>query len=214
MATDFLLNALATLFVTIDPLGLAPIFLAVTQGQTGPQRRNTGIRAVIIAAIVLAAFALVGERLLGVLGISLPAFRIAGGLMLFWIGFEMTFEKREARKSESANRAVQEPQVHDVAAVPLAVPLMAGPGAITAVILLAGSRNGDAWILPAVLIMIAIVLASCLIIFLLADQVDRLLGNTGRTVLTRLLGVILAALAVQYVADGVGALVRINPATG
>lgn len=206
MATDFLLNALATLFVTLDPIGLAPIFIALTAGMTAQQRRSTGIRAVIISAVVLAAFALVGERLLGVLGISLHAFRIAGGIMLFWIGFEMVFDKREVRKSETANRALHEEQLRDVAAVPLAVPLMAGPGAITATILLAGTPKEDLWVLPAVLGIIALVLLSCLAIFLLADRIDRLLGHTGRTVLTRLLGVVLTALAIQFVADGILAL--------
>jgi len=207
MPIDFLISAFTTLFVTVDPIGLAPIFVAVTAGMTASQRRRTAARAVVISAVILGVFALAGERLLGLLGISIHAFRIAGGLMLLWIGFEMVFEKRAARKSASADEAVSDEHVHNVAAFPLAVPLMAGPGTITAVILLAGrsSEYGNPWVLAALMGVILVILFMCILVFLLADGIDRVLGISGRTVLSRLLGVLLAALAVQFVIDGIAA---------
>jgi len=210
---DYLLNALVTLFVTIDPLGLAPIFVGLTRGMTRDQRRQTAIRATITAALILYAFALVGEGLLGFLGISLAAFRIAGGLMLFWIGFEMVFERRDQRKLASAAKAIEDERMHDpgdiqhLAIFPLAIPLMAGPGAISATILIAASAPSALGTIG-LLAIIAALVGACLAVFLLAGPLDRLLGNTGRIVLTRLLGVLLAALAVQFVADGVTEIVR------
>ncbi len=207
MPIDFLLSAVTTLFVTVDPIGLAPIFVTVTAGMTTPQRRRTALRAVIISAVILAVFAFFGERFLDTLGISIPAFRIAGGLMLLWIGFEMVFEKRTIRKSQSASKAVSDEQVHNVSAFPLAVPLLAGPGTITAVILLSGraSESGDPIVLAALMGLIAAILALCFLIFLLADILNRFIGASIQSILTRLLGVMLAALAVQFLIDGVRA---------
>ena len=210
---DYLLNALVTLFVTIDPLGLAPIFVGLTRGLSRAQRQQTAIRATVTAAIILYAFALIGEGLLGFLGISLAAFRIAGGLMLFWIGFEMVFERRDQRKLASAAKAIKDDRAHDPADIhhlaifPLAIPLMAGPGAISATILIAASAPNTLGMIG-LLVIIAALLGSCLAVFLLAGPLDRMLGNTGRIVLTRLLGVLLAALAVQFVADGITEFVR------
>jgi multiple antibiotic resistance protein len=210
--SDFVLNAFATLLVTIDPMGLAPIFLAVTRGVPAAQRRQIAVRASIIAAAILVAFALTGASVLTFLGISLPAFRIAGGLLLFWIAFEMVFEKRDKRKQASAEQALQ----HDVATgvledlrhmavFPLAIPLIAGPGAISATILLASEADGAAG-LAVLIALILVMIGACLAVFIAADRVDRYLGETGRSVLTRLLGVLLSALAVQFVADGVKAI--------
>jgi multiple antibiotic resistance protein len=210
---DYLLNALITLFVTIDPIGLAPIFVGLTRGMTKDQRRQTAIRATVTAAIILYAFALVGEGLLGFLGISLAAFRIAGGLMLFWIGFEMVFERRDQRKMANAARAIEEERTHDLADIhhlaifPLAIPLIAGPGAISATILIAASAPSTLGVVG-LLVIVGALVGSCLAVFLLAGPLDRMLGKTGRIVLTRLLGVLLAALAVQFVADGVTEIVR------
>ena len=210
---DYLLNALVTLFVTIDPIGLAPIFIGLTRGMNRDQRRQTAIRATVTATILLYAFALIGEGLLTFLGISLAAFRIAGGLMLFWIAFEMVFERREQRKLASAQKAVEEERVqepsdiHHLAIFPLAIPLIAGPGAISATILIASSAP-NTFGLIGLLVIIGALIGSCLVVFLLAGPLDRMLGNTGRIVLTRLLGVLLAALAVQFVADGVTAIAK------
>lgn len=202
---DALLNALTALIVTIDPIGLAPLFLGVTRGMDGPQRRVVGVRAAVIAFAVLTLFALAGRSVLGVLGITVPAFRVAGGLLLFAIAFEMVFAKRSERKERSAEVAVTKDMMHDLAAFPLAIPLIAGPGAISATIILSGAF-ADVAGRTALVGIIFVCLAAVLAVFLVAERVDRFLGETGRSILTRLLGVILAALAVQYVADGVRAL--------
>ena len=202
MIWDYLTSALVTLLVTVDPPGLAPIFLGVTPGMDRDARRQVAIRAVIIAGAIMAASGLAGARLLGALGISLPAFRIAGGLLLFWIAFEMVFERRAERKTGTAQAAVTIDHIRNVAAFPLAIPLMAGPGAITATILLAGRAHGEPVQMAALMLVIAFVMASCLAVFLAADRISTWLGVTGNIVLSRLLGVILAALAVQFVIDG------------
>jgi multiple antibiotic resistance protein len=204
---EYLTSALVTLLVTVDPPGLAPIFLGITPGMDPAHRRQVAVRATIIAACIMGASGLIGAQLLTALGITLPAFRIAGGLLLFWIAFEMVFARRNDRKSEHAEQAVTLDHIRNVAAFPLAIPLMAGPGAITATILLAGRAQGDVVRLGALLAVIAFVSASCLLTFLAADRISKWLGVTGNVVLTRLLGVILAALAVQFVADGVKAII-------
>jgi multiple antibiotic resistance protein len=204
---DYFTSALVTLLVTVDPPGLAPLFLGVTPGMSGAERRQVAIRAVIIAFAIMAASGLVGAQLLGALGIGLPAFRTAGGLLLFWIAFEMVFGRRNDRKSEQATTAITIDHIRNVAAFPLAIPLMAGPGALTATILLAGRAEGDLLRLAVLMAVIAGVMLSCLLVFLAAGRISGWLGVTGNVVLTRLLGVILAALAVQFVADGVRAMV-------
>ncbi len=205
-----LVSAFVTLFVTIDPPGLAPLFLAITAGMSRGERRQIGLRASIIAFFILLLFALAGTGILQVFGISIHSFRIAGGLLLFVIAFEMIFERRQERHVRSAERAVTQDEVRNIAVFPLAIPLIAGPGAISATILLSGTQNPDIGG-PAIgrIALILIVAAILLItwgVFLLAERIDYLLGVTGRIVLTRLLGVILAALAVQFVADGIIAL--------
>jgi len=204
MPTDFLISSLVTLVVVVDPIGLVPTFLAITNGLPDPARRAVALRASLIACCVLAGSALIGDWLLRSLSITLPAFRIAGGLLLFSIASEMVFGVRTVRQSQQAEEAVEE-RVRNIAAFPLAVPLMAGPGAITATILLAGRGNGQIERLALLLAVIAVVIVVCLLVFLAATRVARLLGATGSVVLSRLLGVLLAALAVQYVIDGVRA---------
>jgi multiple antibiotic resistance protein len=204
---DHLLNAVVTLFVTIDPPGLAPLFMVLTAGRSIAERRAVAIRATVIAAIVLVAFALVGEPLINVLGISLPAFRIAGGLLLFVIAFEMVFGRREERKSETAQTVVERDDLRNVAVFPLAIPLIAGPGAISATILLA-SQAPDASGTVGLIAIIVLMIGACLVVFLAADRIEKVLGETGRIVVSRLLGLILAALSVQFVADGVTAIVK------
>jgi len=209
---DFLLNALATLFVTIDPIGLAPIFAVLTTGQPTALRRRTGTRAAVIAACVLVAFALIGERLIGFLGISISAFRIAGGLLLFWVAFEMVFGRRTLRKTVTTETLTGEDEGHDPAAFPLAVPLIAGPASISATILIASHAPGLSG-LGGLLVIVLLLVGACFLVFQGADQIDRALGRTGRTVVTRLLGVLLAALSVQFVADGVLTLVGLGSTT-
>lgn len=201
MPADYI-AALVTLLVVIDPLGLAPIFVAVTEGLPASARRQVGARAALIAAAVLIGFALVGNWVLAMLGITLPAFRIAGGLLLFSIAFEMVFDFRGERQARTAERALEE-HVKHLAAFPLAIPLIAGPGAITATLLLGGEAAGQPFRLAVLIGIIVFVIAVTAAVFLAAAQVARLLGTTGNIVLSRLLGVILAALAVQFVIDGV-----------
>jgi multiple antibiotic resistance protein len=204
--TDYLLHALVTLFVTIDPIGLAPMFMVVTAGFGPAARRETAIRAAVTATAVLIAFALVGEPLLTFLGISLPAFRIAGGLLLFTIAFEMVFERRTERKAAQVEPDRIEERRH-VAIFPLAIPLTSGPGAISATILLASQAAGIG-ALVGLLVVVVLMVGACLAVFLLAGPIERVLGETGRLVVSRLLGVLLAALSVQFVADGILAIAR------
>jgi multiple antibiotic resistance protein len=202
---DFAISALVTLFVVVDPVGLAPTFLAVTEGLPRHARRSVALRASIIAGIILIGTALLGDWLFRTLGISLPAFRIAGGLLLFAIAFEMVFGIRMRREGQAAEEAVEE-HVRNIAAFPLAIPLLAGPGAITATVLLAGRAAGNPLLTGLLLVVVVFVAASSFIAFVLADRISRMLGLTGNIVLSRLLGVLLAALAVQYVVDGIRAV--------
>ena len=204
MPLEFLISALVTMVVVVDPIGLVPTFVAVTQGLPAKSRRSVALRACLIAAAILAGSALIGDWLLRTMSITLPAFRIAGGLLLFSIASEMVFGLRIARQSKAAEQVIDE-HVRDIAAFPLAIPLMAGPGAITATVLLSGRSGGDPIRLGILLAVIAAVLTLCLLVFTLASRIGQLIGSTGNVVLSRLLGVLLAALAVQYVIDGVRA---------
>ncbi len=196
--TAFLITAFATLFVVIDPPGLVPLFIALTRGMEPARRRAMAQRACLIAAVLLTAFGLFGESLLGFIGISMPAFRIAGGILLFLTALDMLFERRTQRREGQ-----QADPDHDPSVFPLATPLIAGPGAIATMILLVGQSGpgwqGAAWVIGLLLLMMAVTFA-----FLLASPpLERLLGRTGVVVITRLLGMLLAALSVQFVIDGV-----------
>ena len=199
---DAMINAVTTLLVTIDPPGLAPIFLGLTVGMTRGQRRQVALRGCLIAFFILAVFALTGAGVLSLLGISIGAFRIAGGLLLFWIAFEMIFERRNERKEKTSEVAITRDHIHNIAVFPLALPLIAGPGAISATILLSGSFP-TALERGALIGVLALCVGLLFLALIVAERVDRFLGVTGRAILTRLLGVILAALAVQFVVDGV-----------
>src|SRR5215467_7685601 len=203
MLVDNLISQFVTMFVVIDPIGLAPIFLSVTHGLSHQVRRRIAVRACLIAAIILLGFAVGGDRLLRALGITIPAFRVAGGLLLFATAFDMVLGWRSEREARTAEQALEE-RVHNIAAFPLAIPLMAGPGAITAIVLLAGQARPPQ--LAILLCIVAGVLIICALAFLSASRIEGFLGLTGNTVLSRLLGVLLAALAVQYVVDGVRAV--------
>jgi multiple antibiotic resistance protein len=204
MPLEFLISALVTMVVVVDPLGLVPTFVAITHGLPDRARRAVALRACLIAAAILAGSALIGDWLLRTLSIGLPAFRIAGGLLLFSIASEMVFGLRIERQSKQAEEAIEE-HVRNIAAFPLAIPLMAGPGAITASVLLAGRAGGDPVHMGVLLGVVAAVLALCFAVFALAARIATLLGTTANVVLSRLLGVLLAALAVQFVIDGVRA---------
>jgi multiple antibiotic resistance protein len=195
--------AFTTLLVTIDPPGVAPVFLGLTAGMKARQRQEVALRASVVAFAVLALFALGGRVVLDALGISMAAFRIAGGLLLFYIAVEMIFGREERNKEDFATQAVTRDHISDIAAFPLAIPLLAGPGSITATILLTERAHGDWGLLLALAGVIALILAITFAFFVFAAMLERLLGRTGQIVLSRMLGVILAALAVQFVIDGV-----------
>jgi len=202
MLIDYAVSALLTLFVVVDPIGLAPTFLAVTDGLPRTARRSVAVRASFIAGAILIGAALIGNWLLDTLAISLAAFRIAGGLLLFAIAAEMVLGVRMRREGEAAEQAVEE-HVRNIAAFPLAIPLLAGPGAITAAVLLAGRADGNLVLIAVLLAAVVLVAAASLVTFFFAERISGLLGLTGNVVLSRLLGVLLAALAVQYVVDGI-----------
>ena len=197
MTADFLITAFVTLFVVIDPIGLTPLFVALTPGADAAHRRAIGLRAALIALALLAAFAVFGEALLGFVGISMPAFRIAGGILLFLTALDMLFQRRQQRREDQA----EQPHQPDPSVFPLAIPLIAGPGAIATVILLSGQHPGILG-LAAVLGVAAAVLLVALALFLAAGLLERVLGPTGINVVTRLLGMLLAALSVQFVLEG------------
>ena len=204
MTQDTLLSAFVTLLVTVDPIGLAPIFLATVRNCEPREQREIAVRAGVIAFLILAFFTLAGANLLAALDIGIPALRIAGGLLLFWIAFEMVFETRPERKQRSADAVQREPGGgRHLAVFPIAIPLIAGPGAITAVILIAGRADGSLASRATLVALDATVTIACVGAFLMASLVARTLGETGAAVLSRVLGVILAALAAQFVIDGV-----------
>jgi len=192
-------KALLTLFVVMDPVGLAPVFIALAGSSSADEQRRMARRAVLIAGGVLFTFALVGPALLGYLGISLDAFRIAGGLLLFKIAVDMVFAHREREtEEEKAEASLRD----DISVFPLAIPLLAGPGAMTSVMILTAEANSVANGLLVVLAAISLVLVLAYLALMASSRLARMLGRTGVNVVTRVLGVLLSALAVQYVADG------------
>lgn len=198
MDLSLYITAFVTLFVVIDPIGLVPIFIALTPGQTAAQRNRIGLRAVFISAVLLTLFGLAGEAILHGIGISISAFRIAGGILLLLTALDMLFERRTQRREGQGHAEADD---NDPSVFPLATPLLAGPGSLATMILLAGQQSG--W---QHLVMIHLVMFSVLIIaialFYLATPLARILGRTGTMVITRLLGMLLAALSVQFVIDG------------
>ena len=201
--SELIFNSFVTLLVVVDPLGLAPIFAALTQGYREERRRETAIRGTILGSVILFVFALVGDVLLDSLGITLPAFRIAGGMLLFLLALDMIFARPSGMRSRSVREQEEDDYEGDVSVFPLAIPLLAGPGAITTVLLYTGGRSpAEVGVFAGVLL---IVLFLTLLSLLLASRVMSLFGETGANVLSRVLGVLLAALAVQFVLDGIEA---------
>ena len=198
-------SAFITLFVVLDPPGCAPIYAGLTAGANAAQRRAMAVRACFIAGVILIVFALFGENLLGALHIELDSFRIAGGLMLFLIALDMVFEKRTQRREQRAEavkaQSVHGPEVEDVSVFPMAMPMLAGPGAIATVMLLEGEAQGLRGSLIVLAALVA-VLALTLVALLAAAPLMTLVGAKVEAVVTRVLGVLLGALAAQYVIDG------------
>ena len=204
---ELYISSLITFFVVIDPPGCAPIYAGLSASASALQKRAMAIRAVGVSALILFVFALFGEALLKGLGISLASFRIAGGIMLFLIALEMVFEKRTERREDRAAKVANDPEVEDVSIFPMAMPMIAGPGSIASVMLLMSRNSGierSAVVLAAMTTILLLTLAA----LLAAGPIMRILGAKIEAVITRLLGVLLAALAVQFVIDGLTEVLR------
>ena len=199
--TAYMITALVTMFVVVDPIAIAPLFIALTSGMTQSQRRRIAWRACTIAGVLLLVFAAFGEAVLGFIGISMPAFRVAGGVLLFITALDMLFDRRTKRRED---RSHEEDDRDDPSAFPLAIPLIAGPGAIASVILLTSEKPGWEGIVTVTAIT-ALVLVVMALTLQVSGYLERVLGKTVINVITRLLGMLLAALSVQFVLDGLSA---------
>ena len=202
---ELFVSAFVTLFVVIDPPGCAPIYAGLASDAPPRQQRMMALKSVFVASLVLLGFALFGEDLLNAIHIELDSFRIAGGIMLFFIAVDMVFERRTKRREERAEKVrahnALTPEIEDISVFPMAMPMIAGPGAIATVMLLVGNAQGTEGTLV-VLGALAAVMALLAIALLLAAPLIRLVGASVESAITRLLGVLLAALAAQYVIDG------------
>ena len=199
--SEFVFNSFVTLVVVVDPIGLAPIFAALTRGYPEKRKRETAIRGTALGAAILFLFALAGDVLLGALGIGLPAFRIAGGALLFLLALDMVLARPSGVRSRTVREQEEESYEQDISVFPLATPLLAGPGAITTVLLYTGGRDPlEVAVFMAVLVVVLLLVLASL---LFASRIMDLFGETGANVFSRVLGVLLAALAVQFVLDGI-----------
>jgi len=204
---DFVTSTFLTLLVVMDPVGLAPVFLGLSKGRTLAEKNRIALKATLVAGGIILLFLLVGQQLITRLGISLDAFRVAGGVLLFLIALDMVFAREStAKENEDEKKEAQERQ--DISVFPLAIPLIAGPGTLASVMILSSEHRGFPIDLLAMGVVIAFVLLLCYLALRMSDGIARLIGRTGVNVVTRVLGVLLGALAVQYVADGALALVR------
>jgi multiple antibiotic resistance protein len=201
---DLFMSAFVTLFVVIDPPGCAPIYASLTGGASDKQRKSMAYRAVLIAGAILVFFAMFGEALLSFLHIDLDSFRIAGGIMLFIIAIDMVFEKRTERREQRAEKIMEAQEIDDVSVFPMAMPMLAGPGSIASVMLLVSQNNGLDRAMVIFGALLAVLLLT-LIALLTASPLMRIIGHKGEAIITRLLGVLLAALAAQFVVDGLKA---------
>lgn len=194
-------SALVTFLVIIDPPGCAPIFASLTRGTPGKHRRAMAIRSSLIAWAILMFFALLGRPMLQALGISLASFRVAGGIMLFMIALDMVFERRTQRRESRAQSIEGTPEAEDISVFPMAIPMIAGPGSIASAMLWVSRADGSVEV-AAVLAAITIVMLLTMLALLAAGPIMRLIGEKLEAMITRILGVILAALAAQFVIDG------------
>lgn len=199
---ELLISTFVVLFVVLDPIGTAPIFVALTPGADDAWRRSMAIRAVALSASILLAFFFLGTLLLEVMGITMPAFRIAGGILLGLIAIDMMFARQSGLRSTTVRERLEAGTKQDISVFPLAFPLIAGPGAMTTVLLMQGTQQ-EPWVMAAMLGVLLLVLAMTLVSLLMARHIARVLGETGTNVVSRLLGLILVAMAVQFVIDGI-----------
>ena len=202
---DYALNAFITLFIVVDPIGVAPMFMGLTARGDASHRQRTAWRGVLLAAAILYPFAAVGTPLLAALGVSLAAFRIAGGALLFLLAVDMILARPSGLRATTREETREAMDWEDISVFPLAIPLIAGPGAMTALVLLMGRTGGEALRVIVLLGVQAAVLACSLLALLFAARLTALLGTTGTNVITRVLGIVLTALAVQWVLDGLQA---------
>jgi len=207
--TAFMITAFVTMLVVIDPIAIVPIFLALTPGMTPQQRARIALRAVLVAGLLLALFAFFGKAVLGFIGISMPAFRVAGGILLFLTAMDMLFERRTKRREDSS----ETPEIieqDDPSVFPIAIPLVAGPGAIASVILLVGEKPGGEGLIT-ILGITALILLIMYVFLRLSSRLERALGKVAINVITRVLGMLLAALSVQFVLDGLAEFGFVTP---
>lgn len=197
-----LINQFVALFVVIDPIGLAPMFAALTVGATEEYKRAMAIKGVVIAALILLLFALLGDALLHLLGIGLPAFRVAGGILLLLLAIDMLFARHSGLRSTTLRETREAEQRDDISVFPLAIPLIAGPGAFTTLLLALRGVHERPLESLAALGVLAAVLAITLSALLMSARIMRFIGETGANVVSRVLGVLLSALAVQFIMDG------------
>ncbi|MBW3567671.1 MAG: MarC family protein [Proteobacteria bacterium] len=202
MSLESLINHFVVLFVVIDPIGLAPIFGALTRGGSTAYQRRMAVKAVLLATGILYLFAFTGDWLLEALGISVAAFRIAGGVLLFLVAIDMVFARQSGLRSTTVREQEEARFKEDISVFPLAFPLLAGPGALTTVLLLVGETRGDLAAFWSLLGVLGFVLLLAFGALLIAGRLMKVLGETGANVVDRLLGVILSALAVQFVVEG------------
>jgi len=195
--------ALATFFATVGPLDVAAVFAALTASNSQKRRRQMAIRGTLIASTILVLFALTGEQILGLMGISLPALRTGGGILLLLIGIDMVFARTSGSTSTTDEEEAEAMGKQDISVFPIATPLIAGPGAMGATVLLVADTEGDLVLQGIVILSLLAILGMTLVMMLLSAQVDRLFGKTGMHVITRIMGVLLSSLAVQFIFDGI-----------
>lgn len=199
---DLFVDSLIIMLVVVDPVGLAPVFAALTPGESPAVKRRMAMRGTLIAGAILVVFVLVGDTLLNTLGIGMPAFQIAGGLLLFLLAVDMVFARHSGLRSTTEREQREAETKKDISVFPLAIPLIAGPGALTTVLLMVGEQGDDPAIIGTVLAVLFVVLLVTLTSLLLSTKIMAFMGETGANVVSRVLGVILAALAVQFVLNG------------
>jgi len=206
--TAYMITAFVTLLVVVDPIAIAPIFLAITPERTLAERERIARRAVLVGGLILVVFALAGESILDFIGISMAAFRVAGGILLFLTALDMLFDRRTKRREDSSSEP--DPAHEDPSVFPLAIPLIAGPGAIASVILLVGEKPGGQGLIT-VFGILAIVLMMMYIMLRLSSNLEQRVGKVAINVFTRIFGMLLAALSVQFVLDGLAEFGFVTP---
>ncbi|MDX1810416.1 MAG: MarC family protein [Gammaproteobacteria bacterium] len=203
MLTEFIINSFIVLVVVLDPIGVAPVFAALTQDNTPAYRKQMAIRGTILSAVILVTFAFLGNFLLSALGITLDAFKIAGGLFLLLLSIDMVFARHTGLRGTTRQENREAEHKEDISVFPLAIPLIAGPGGITTMMLLMGATQHNTMWVGALMLVLFLVLLLILTTLLSASWIIKFMGKTGSNVVSRLLGILLAALAIQYIIDGI-----------